>query len=212
MSNLIGNPGFENAPAFTAATNTNGRFIDGTAGGSLTNSAYSWLISGAQGTMSAQFDNSTSHSGTYSLKLSTLAVNSYIEVNPCGQAGKIIGYWGKAIPVIPSTAYPISYWMKTNYVSGDSNSGAYITSIESDSLGNNVNSTAQGPAVKTTTGWTQYGFTKVTASNTAFMQIQMPIYGHTGTGTLIMDAWFDDLYLDGQPLNFYMYNNPGMGH
>ena len=49
--------------------------------------------------------------------------------------------------------------------------------------------------VKTTTGWTKYTTVFTTNSATREVNIEPRIYGHTGTGTLIMDAWFDDIVL-----------------
>src|SRR5438105_3558257 len=74
FNNLIPNGNFENAPSFTAATSTQNQFIDGTANGNTSDSTYGWSLGVFTGSSSAQFDNSTSNCGAYSIKGSTLAV------------------------------------------------------------------------------------------------------------------------------------------
>ena len=52
-----------------------------------------------------------------------------------------------------------------------------------------------GTYVKTTTDWTLYTVTFTTAANTVYLAFDHRVYGHQGAATLIMDAWFDDIYL-----------------
>ena len=85
--------------------------------------------------------------------------------------------------------------MKTNYVSGDSDDGAYIQFTDrNDSNGTSLTSTTS-TKVKTTTDWTQYTGTFTTNVGANCLDVLMFVKGNSGTATLIMDAWFDDIYL-----------------
>lgn len=193
--NLVKNGDFEFAPPFTAATATGARFIDGTAAGSTSNNLFGWYISGIVGSASAKFDNTVSYSSTNSLKVSITATGSYIEVFLPTETGAGAGYYGKIIPVLPNTSYTLTYRMKTNYVSGDATNGAAVVLIGSTGAGTDATSSVSGTYVKTTTDWTQYTLTLTTAATVRYLQINPRVYGHQGTGTLIMDAWFDDISL-----------------
>lgn len=189
----VPNGGFESAPAFTAATTTNARWVNGTAAGSTTNDQWGWAKSDTQGTSAVQFDNSTSHSGSGSLKLSTQAVASRIEVTVAtNSTAASLNRYG--VRVSPSIKYTGSYWMSTNFVSGDSADGAYLVFSEVNATGGGIASNLPSK-VKTTTGWTQYSVSFTTNASTSFVQPRMRVYGQTGTATLIMDAWFDDIFL-----------------
>lgn len=192
--NLLSNGNFEYAPPFTAAQTSSG-WIDGTAGGSLsTGYQYGWGLN-RSGTATAQYDSTEKKFGTNSLKLSTLAVASYAEVNKYGSTSAPY-YKASVIPALPNTTYTVTWWMKTNYVSGDSSQGATVGFIEwNGAFSATTFNSGPGATIKTTTDWTQYSFTVTTASTTRFVNVQPRIYGHTGTATLIMDAWFDDITL-----------------
>ena len=193
LNNMVINGDFEFAPPFTAPTTTTARFIDGTAGGSTNNNQYNWSFS-KSGTASAQFDSTDSHSGSNSLKLSTLATASYVEVFMPYRNGTTGGYNGiTKIPCLPSTSYTLTYWMKTNVTSGVGR-GASLSIITSNAAGADTGGFA-GTEIATTTGWTQYTVTFTTAATARFIQVNPRVYGHTPTGTLIMDAWFDDIVL-----------------
>lgn len=197
INNLIRNGDFEFAPEFTAATTTSGKFIDGTALGSATNNIYAWAITGNAG-FAASFDATQSHSGATCLKLSTTATGSYVEAYRPDIKGSTAGqYFGKNIPITPSTSYTYSFWMKTNYVSGGATNGACLTLLFSNDVGTGTGATAAvtSPIVKTTTDWTQYTGTFTANAVTNYVQISCRVYGHQGTATLIMDAWFDDITL-----------------
>lgn len=47
----------------------------------------------------------------------------------------------------------------------------------------------------TTTDWTFYTTTFTTGATTSYIVFDHRVYGHQGAATLIMDAWFDDIYL-----------------
>jgi hypothetical protein len=192
--NPILNSDFESVPTFVAATTTGNRWIDGNAVGSSSDDSHVWAILSITGSGSAQFDNSTSHSGTYSLKISTTAITSRIQVsnltalNPASNALKY------CYPALPSTTYKLTYWMKTTVNSGTDTNGALVQLFDIDAAGAAGSSTTS-TGVKTTTGWTQYSLSRTTGATAAFLLLELNIFGNQGTATLIMDAWFDDLSL-----------------
>jgi hypothetical protein len=97
---------------------------------------------------------------------------------------------------LPSTSYTLTWWMKTNYTSGDASQGATVGLIEfTGAFSATTFNRNDAATLKTTTDWTQYSLTVTTQTTTRFINIQPRIYGHTGTATLIMDAWFDDIVL-----------------
>jgi hypothetical protein len=96
--------------------------------------------------------------------------------------------------VSPGASYTGTVWMKTNYVSGDSSDGAFVNFREVTALGTLVASNITAK-IKTTTDWTPYTVTFTTGFSTRFIVPRLSVVGQTGTGTLIMDAWFDDIVL-----------------
>jgi hypothetical protein len=201
-SNMIPNSGFESAPSFTAATNINQRWIDGTAAGSTTDDSHKWGIATLSGTASAQFDTSDFHSGAISMKLSTLAISSSLAVDITRQLNTNIvpnanNVNGFGLPVNASTAYVVTYWMKINVNSGSSR-GAYVRVAEFSNIGG-AGTTHDGTFVSATTGWTQYTVSFTTASTCAYLSFQLTLSGTVAPATLIADAWFDDIVLKTNP-------------
>lgn len=195
--NLVPNGDFEYAPPFTAATTTAPRFIDGTAAGTLAYKGFRWTNRGRAGTTGVKFDTAEKHSGSTSLKISTLAAASFVEVNLYALSGvpTSLEVRDDLIPALPNTAYTLKFWMKTNYISGDSSNGATVTVSEFSGAGGSALIGRNSGYVKTTTGWTEYTISFTTNAATAAIDINPKVYGHTGTATLIMDAWFDDITL-----------------
>jgi hypothetical protein len=192
VDELVRNGDFEYAPAFTAATNTAARWIDGTAAGTdSTTGIYGWYVGAKGGSVATKFDTTEPITGTSSLKVSTLNTGARIEVYSF--SSPVAGKKATLIPALPSTSYTLTYSMKTNYVSGDA-PGVDIGIFEYNGAGTNVAST-RSTAVKTTTSSTSYTLTKTTAATTAFIGIVIILEGSTGAGTLIMDAWFDNISL-----------------
>jgi hypothetical protein len=193
-NNLVYNGDFEIAPVVNVAQTTVYRFLDGTATGVVTtgqanstNRVFGVYFFNELGSGSIMLDNTEKYSGNYSLKVSTLATASY--------ANAAIGYNNvdDYIPVLPSTTYTVSYWMKTNYISGDG-SGANVTTLTL--TGNKTLVSFVGPTgIKTTTDWTYYTTTVTTGATARYISVLPWVSGNTGTGTLIMDAWFDDITL-----------------
>ena len=189
--NLIANGDMSYIPAVNVATTINQRWVDGTSTGSTANSSYK-IGGGLAGTASAMFDTTNlSPLGSPSLKLSTLAVSSYVDYYSDWQASTMRE---NTIPVLPNTSYTVSYYMKTNYISGDSANGARMVLFQR--AGDLTGLTSTTPIdVKTTTGWTLYTNVFTTGANVRSASWAPRVYGHTGAGTLIMDAWFANITL-----------------
>lgn len=189
------NGGFETAPAFTAATTGDNVWVDGSASGSATNDVYGWGVN-KSGTTEMSFDTAEKHSGSYSLKLSTKDVASFIEGHlyiPNLSVEKINHY---LIPIKPSTAYRIKVWIKTNYVSGDASTGVRFGVSRFSATSTTAVGSTTTAGIKTTTDWTEYTLTFTSEATAAFIDLSPQCYGHNGAATLIMDAWFDDVTLE----------------
>lgn len=191
--NLLNNADFESAPGGGIATTNTSVWIDGTANGSATNEVYGWSTNRG-GTASALFDPSTKYEGSYSLKLSTLATGSFM------QARRVLGTAThqklriNSATVAASTSYTLTFYMKTNLVSGSAASGARIAAVQYNAAATAL-TTGQSTAVTTTTDWTLYTLTFTTQSTCNFLDIQCRVTGNDGSATLIMDAWFDNIIL-----------------
>ena len=189
---LLQNGDFEFAPAFTAPTTASARWIDGTATGlNATSSPYGWYVGAKGGSVAASFDSVAPLNGTNSLKLSTTAIASRIEVYSFSSstAGKKL----TLIPALQSTSYTMTFSMKTNLISGSA-TGVNAGIFEYDGTGTNTTS-IRTTAVNTTTDKTFYTVTKTTGATTRFIGAVIIFEGSDGAGTLIMDAWFDDITL-----------------
>lgn len=192
--NLVKNFNFEVAPTFVAATTTANRFIDGTSGGSTSNGTYKWAIAGTVGTVAAQFDSSVFNQGLSSLKISTTATGSKIDVAQfrTESAANVVSF---GIAAKANTSYTYSIAIKTSLVSGSASTGMRMQFIESDANDANKVTNTVVTGVVTTTGWTVYTSSFTTAATTTYIFPYLTIAGNDGAATLIMDAWFDDLYL-----------------
>jgi hypothetical protein len=199
-SSYLSNAGFEHAPAFTAASNTAGKWINGTAGGSSTEIRNRWAIIAKTGTGTSQFDTAETHSGSYSMKLSTTATASSIRVSNTHTTTfsdfAVTGY-----PVTGNTQYAFSFWVKTTANSGSATTGAKVVIIERYSGGSPANYSSA--TVNTTQGWTYYSIIFTTNTLTTYLTPDLQVVGNDGTGTLLMDAWFDDLVLVKNPQAFF---------
>lgn len=194
--NMVRNGDFEYSPPSASAmtVSTNALWYDGTAGGSTTNSLFRWgQVRAGTGSTSLQIDSTTFRTGTKSLKVSITSANVSM-VGTTLPIVSIANLLSVGIPARPNTSYTLNYYMKTNYVSGDS-TGAYMQLQERNASGGTTIATS-GTAIKTTTDWTLYTITATTSSTTAYIDLQCRILGNTGASTLIMDAWFDDITLN----------------
>ena len=180
-------------PPGNTPTTGNARWIDNTAAGGATgiqNNIFGWYQNFG-GTCSAMIDTANlTPNGKPSLKLSTLAVASFQQ---CWNSGMTY-FSPNGIQVIAGVSYTYSFYMKTNYVSGDSADGAFMKFDMCDSgSGTSGISQANSTVVKTTTGWTLYTGTFTPSARTAYLTPECRIYGNTGAATLIMDAWFGEI-------------------
>ena len=192
--NLIYNGDFEIAPVVNVPQTTGYKWYDGTAGGNGSSTAsvntnrttgiYFWdrLLNGN----SLLLDSAVKYSGNYSLKLSNAVTANYM-IASLADFNR-----DDYISLLPSTSYTYSYWMKTNYISGDSTGGAFIDFRLYNGARVQTDQT-NGTKIKTTTDWTFYTATFTTNATTRSLVILPTISGNTGTGTLIMDAWFDEI-------------------
>lgn len=192
VNNMVRNWNFESVPPFTAAQTTRGTWIDGTLSGSTSNNAGRWALGGPVGSVSAQYDTTTFHTGSASLKISnldTVGRSRALQVNALDyssitrlQAGQSL------IPVTPSTSYTLSAWVKTNNAASNS---AYITIVEFTGDGAQGTSTSSSTLSGTNT-WTQLTVTRTVASTARFIGI---ILANDVAGN-VSDVWFDDLRFD----------------
>lgn len=193
-NNLLYNGNFESKPSsITAATSTSNKWIDGTSGGSGAAKAYGWRTDVLAGTGSGGFDTTIFNSGAASLKVSTLSSGSNMIVQLCPTGtGNTVSQ--AMIPAKPSTAYTCVFWMKTTVNSGAATDGAFLA-VRTLTSADATIATTTSTKVNTTTGWTKYTVTLTTGGTTAYINIILQVTGNNGTGTLVMDAWYDDIVL-----------------
>lgn len=188
---FILNGDFTTIPTLVAPQTTTG-YIDGTATGSAVPIAGSnWAVFGINNSITAEIDATETYNGKATLKLATTDVNSRVtaaNILSATRAGML-----QAIPVLPSTAYTVTFAMKTNVTSGDSNDGAVVSIVERNSEGTQVIVNAI-TAVKVTQDWTVYTVPFTTAATTCFITLRPAVTGNTGAATLIMTAWFGDFH------------------
>lgn len=189
--NLQKNGDFELAPAFVAPTTSTSVFITGTATGSATNDAFTWATNKG-GTGQAMFDLAEKYSGAYSMKVSTQAAASFMYARTVPGTATNQKLRLNAITVNPNTSYTVTFRMKTNLVSGASNSGARMAVVQYNGAATAL-TTVLSTAVTTSTGWTEYSFAFTTQATCNFIELQCRVTGNDGAATLIMDAWFDDI-------------------
>lgn len=186
-ANLVDNGDFRIRPIKSVPQISGNNFIDGTATGSSTNPGLGGWKYVKSGTASAEFDNSDPN--WPSLRCETQAAGSYVETrsNGIGTSYGTIGFI-----MIPGRRYRFSMWMKTEYISGDSGFGALASFLISNATGGAVYNTTIG-TIKTTTDWTYYSTTITAPALSRYAHVEPKVYGHTGTATLIMKAWFADV-------------------
>jgi hypothetical protein len=113
-NNLVYNGDFEIAPpaATNVATTTGGRYVDGTAGGSAPSaqSVFGWIMWNYIGSYAAQFDYSVKRDGIASMKISTTATASTVGLRVSIHNDPSFKH--NNIPVLPSTSYTASGWVK----------------------------------------------------------------------------------------------------
>jgi hypothetical protein len=194
---IIYNGDFEYVPTGTIATTANSGWVDGTAAGTTNKGEFGWVLFNYTGSWAAKFDTSEKYSGTASIKISTTAVSSTVGVS--NQEGTAASNQINKMPIAPNASYTLSFKMKTLVNSGLATTGAYLGvagyKINGFSIAFGFTGTTSSTTVKTTTNWTNYRITFTTPSTAYYLRPELRIIGNDGTGTLIMDAWFDDITL-----------------
>lgn len=193
--NLIPNGDLSHIPTVNVATTSGAKWIDGTATGGNVN-IFRWANRSGAGSREAIFDTSNLYNGKASLKVSTTGTASWIEVaNYNGSGNPTSAHKEMLVPVSPSTSYTYSFVQKNTVISGDSSSGATIAFLEHlGSFGGSIVSNIP-QYQKVTSDWTVMTGTFTTNASTRFVVVDPRVYGHQGTATLIMNAWFADISL-----------------
>ncbi len=192
QNNYVSNPGFENAPTFTAAQTTVANWVDGTASGSSTNSLYRWYAALRQGsaTWTIQYDNTVSHSGSNSIKIAvTASTSGEVCVRQINNSGTSWAQNPFLIPLYPSTSYTFSAWMKTDTVGNTgTNNATFSCQLLTSSYSFSASKTGT-IGVTGTTNWTQHSTTFTTSATQVYADILLELRDNTGT------VWFDDVSL-----------------
>lgn len=194
VGNLIsGNTDFALFPSLTAPTNTQHRWIDGTAGGSAVPTPYQWALQFRSTSGNASFDTTTSFNGICSMHLALTSANSSMSVSRVATTSTLSDLTSHSISVLPSTSYTLSAMMKITVTSGGGR-GAWIRAAEFSGAGTGGASN-DTTYVDVTTDWALYTKTFTTASTTALVDIQLSLQGTTAPSTLIADVWFANVFL-----------------
>jgi hypothetical protein len=177
------NGGFELAPTFVAVQ-TASNWIDGTAAGSGTIDKYGWYMARDATAVAASFDSTISHSGNYSLKLSTTNTTGrlYVYNDP--------DYSTKARLILKAaTKYRVNVWVKTNNVAANS---VYFRLVQYDRTTAGFGTVYTSTKLSGTNDWTllTVSFTSDNTSLSAFIDMWNNVAGN------ISDAWFDDITIE----------------
>ncbi len=192
--NLVYNGDFEIAPVVNSSSNAvSHQWLDGTVNGSGTNALFGWAYFNWTGSHTAYFDNAISKSGGYSLHIATTAVASTLGIGI--NNGTAALHRQNNIPCFPNTKYTVTFWMKTTVNSGAATTGAYMRVCSTLGDGTTIVDNLVSTNVNTTTSWTQYTVNLTTAISARYIWLDCQLTANDGAGTLIMDAWFDDIVL-----------------
>jgi hypothetical protein len=217
INNLIVNGNFNRIPSFTAATTTNNRVVDGTAGGATAGSEtigpstalkeYKWKFNAYNTTSpSAQYDTEVFTSGSRaSMKVTGTAikerVNLTLGIRAFGDLNQPADIRNNLIPILPNTSYTLSCKIKTDISNATGTPGVYganLTVVEHSGTGFTVNNYLNGSVnskIATTTDFTEYTMSFTTAATTKYANIYFGIFGNAGSYADIT-AWFSDIKLD----------------
>lgn len=189
--NMVYNGDFEYAPRVNVPTTTGNKYVDGTSGGAPdASSLFGWYLWNYTNSYAAMFDTSVKRSGEASIKVSTTAVDSTCGLRVSIHAG--VSFRSNNIPVIPGATYSYSGWIKTQANSGSATTGARLQFVTSTGA-SDVTTITAAAGLTATQDWTQYTGIFTTAPTARFITPVLQIVGNDGAGTLIMDAWFDDI-------------------
>lgn len=183
------NGGFETVPPFTAATNTNARWIDGTAGGSTTNTEYGWGIVSLTASATAQFDTTVSRTGRASLRLDATDATGAIAVGNYANASTSIASERIYLKIKPSTTYRAYCYAKTSTAVTNS---VYMDFRELNATTAATVATNSSNKLSGTSDWTILTTTFTTNVNTGYGVFILRL----GTAGQTQTAWFDDITLE----------------
>lgn len=191
----VPNGTFETAPAYTADTNVDARWIDGSADGSTTTDTYKWKTRiTAGGAAGFSFDTAQKRTGSYSLKLAVstgaAGVNGIHANLGAGSSPSTTIQSSYFIPIDASTSYILTAWIKTDSVSNANSNGARILAYQYDgagtaSVGNKISAYYTG-----TNDWTAVILPFTSAATAAYLNLWLQINNETGT------LWVDDITLE----------------
>lgn len=174
-------------PTYSTATTTTARYINGAIAGSTTDSLYRYGLTTFVGSGSAAFDPTTTINSKPSISLT---------VNASGRATIAYGYRTNGsvsaphslIPVLPSTSYTFTYWLKTSDAATNSVCGGWRFYSGDLSAGTETLSSTK---LSGTNDWTMVTDTITTASTTRFLLLQArhDVAGNAAT------LWWGDVSL-----------------
>jgi hypothetical protein len=171
----------------SAQTNASSRWIDGTAAGSSAKLAYGWAIVSLTANAAAGFDDTTFHSGNYSMKLSTLNSTGAITVGSYRTNSPTASSAFELFLLKPNTAYTLTGWIKTNNVAA---SGAWIDCREFSSSFATLATTSTNK-LSGTNNFIEVTVMFTTNASTVFGGVFL----RNNVAGNIADAWFDDVVL-----------------
>lgn len=189
-ANKARNGNFELSPGNTPMTNSLGRWIDGTASGSLVNDTYGWWQITGVGSVAGSFDNSYKHSGSNSLK---------IDLNATGRGRVMSAPFETTTTKDLITKYGIPIKANTSYILN-----AYVASVNAiagigrvilqqyDINGTLLSSTNTTLLPAGTNDWTLLTLTLTTNAAAAYAVINC----NCNTAGQAQTYWFDDIYFN----------------
>lgn len=191
---LVKNGNFQAVPTLTAPGTTTGRFIDGTAAGSTTNSTYKWSQIIDATSCAISIDSTVTYQGRASLKVDCLdATGRGRGVNGSrtgtGTSLLVTELNTYGIRVAPNTSYTLRYRVKTKNVQG---SGAKIAVHEHDPSGVRNTSSSATAVPGTTSDFQLIEYTFTTQPTTCYLVLSAEI----ATAGAIQTAWFAAVTID----------------
>ena len=191
-TNIVENGDFETIPSPSVPQTTTNRYIDGTATGSITDAGFFWHADGVNSFETAEIQTAEKIKGSGALHIHVESGGSGVVEVRSGASGYGTGA-SEGFAMKPDTTYILSGWIKTANMTGDSNNGVIIQMLEANSGGTNIGSAGSSAYIKTDQDWTYFEDEFTTNSTTARGHVECRFYGHTGAGTLLGDAYFDDI-------------------
>ncbi len=191
---IIYNGNFEIKPSvITAQTNVAGRWIDGTAAGSVAKmSRYGWAAPstgsgvGANGDMG--FDTTIFRSGTASMRLSNLTASGGVTAMINRNLTPAANVHAEFLRLVPNTSYTITGYVRTNNVPTN---GAFLDVRQFNAAFSTIITTSTNKLSGTDTSWRELTATFTSDASVVWASVFLR---NAVTGN-ISDAWFDDLTL-----------------